>query len=457
MSAPGSTPEAPAATATTAEAPGGSAIPAQAPSAAPGITPLRRNWRYQTLWAGSTTSLTGVTAADVAYPLVILAMTGSPGLAGLFGFLQATAMVLCGLPAGQVVDRCDRRRVMIAAESVRTATAGTVALLFAVHQLTLQMLLAAAVLLGAAQPFGGAARMLLVRSVVAPEQLTAALTQDETRNSIAELVGPSLGGLLYGLGRALPFLFSAVSFLVSTACAIIVRPDSPPSAPASASASASASAHSAASSADRSAERDRGGIFAGVKVLWADPALRATVVLVAFLNAAGAPLTLCSIYLLHRESAPSWSIGLALSGAAVGGLVGSTLVKPLHQRFRPGRLLVGIVAAEVPLETTLGLAHTPWLVAAILFCGALGIPSLGVLLDVLIFRQVPEQQRGRTITSAMTVIAVGVPLGTGAAGLLLQYLGGTGALLALAGTLACGAAWAASQPRLRAARWPAAC
>jgi len=452
MSAPGSTPEAPAATATTAEAPGRSAIPAAAPAAASSVTPLRRNWRYQTLWAGSTTSLTGVTAADVAYPLVILAMTGSPGLAGLFGFLQATAMVLCGLPAGQVVDRRDRRRVMIAAESVRTATAGTVALLFAVHQLTLPMLLAAAVLLGAAQPFSGAARMLLVRSVVAPEQLTAALTQDEARNSIAELVGPSLGGLLYGLGRALPFLFSAVSFLVSTACAIIVRPDSPPSAPSSASASASASA----SSADRSAERDRGGIFAGVKVLWADPALRATVVLVAFLNAAGAPLTLCSIYLLHRESAPSWSIGLALSGAAVGGLVGSTLVKPLHRRFRPGRLLVGIVATEVPLETTLGLAHTPWLVAAILFCGALGIPSLGVLLDVLIFRQVPEQQRGRTITSAMTIIAVGVPLGTGAAGLLLQYLGGTGALLALAGTLACGAAWAASQPRLRAAQWPAA-
>ncbi|QMU67999.1 MFS transporter [Streptacidiphilus sp. P02-A3a] len=407
------------------------------------VTPLRRNWRFQTLWVGSTTSLTGTTAADVAYPLVILTLTGSPALAGLFGFLQASALVLAGLPAGQVVDRHDRRRVLIAAESVRAATAGTVALLFAAHQLSLPVLLAAAVLLGAAQPFGGAARMLLVRSVVAPEQLTAALTQDEVRGGIAELVGPSLGGLLYGLGRALPFLYSAVSFTVSTACAIVVRPDNPPSAPGT-------------GGGNGEDGRDSGGIFAGIKVLWADPALRAAMVLVSFLNAAGAPLTLCSVYLLHRESAPSWSIGLALSGAAVGGLAGAALVEPLHRRFRPGWLLLGIVASEVPLVVALGLVRGPWAVAAVLFCTTLGIPALSVLLDVLIFRQVPERKHGRTITSAMTVIALGIPLGTGSVGLLLQYLGGTGALLALAGLLACGAGWAAAQPRLRAARWPSA-
>jgi MFS family permease len=410
------------------------------------VTPLRRNWRFQTLWAGSTTALTGVSAADVAYPLVILSMTGSPALAGLFGLLQASAMLVSGLPAGQLVDRYDRRRVLIAAEGVRAATTGTVALLFAAHQLPLAVLLAAAVLLGAAQPFGGAARMLLVRSVVAPEQLTAALTQDEVRGGIAELVGPSLGGMLYSLGRALPFLFSALSFAVSLLCAIVVRPDTPPNVPGAGSGSGSGSGDAV----------EDGGIFAGIKALWADPALRATVVLVAFLNAAGAPLNLCAIYLLHRESASSWSIGLALSGAAVGGLAGAALVKPLHRRFRPGRLLLGIVASEVPLVIALGLVHGPWLISATLFCTMLGIPTLSVLMDVLIIRQVPERQRGRTITSAMTIVALGIPVGTGAVGLLLQYLGGTGALLALAGLLAGGSAWAAAQPRLRAAHWPAA-
>ena len=430
--------------------------------AAGAVPPLRRNWRFQTLWAGSTTALTGVSAADVAYPLVILSMTGSPALAGLFGFLQAAALVVCGLPAGQVVDRWDRRRVLIAAESVRVAATSTVALLFALHQLTLAPILVAAVLLGAAQPFSGSARMLLVRSVVAPEQLTAALTQDEVRGGIAELVGPTLGGVLYGLGRALPFLFGAVSFAVSLACAIVVRPDAPASAAAVRNAAAGSDASETSEASEASAAEDGGdggvfsGMFAGIRTLWADPALRAAVVLVSFLNAAGAPLTLVAIYLLHRESAPSWSIGLALSGAAVGGLAGAGLVKPLHRLFRPGWLLLGVVASEVPLVIALGLVHGPWAVAVVLFCGMLGIPTLSVLLDVLIFRQVPEQQRGRTITSAMTIIALGIPVGTGAIGLLLQYLGGTGAVLCLAALLACGASWAAAQPRLRAAQWPAA-
>ena len=401
-----------------------------------GPVPLRRNWRFQALWAGSTAALTGVYATDVAYPLVILALTGSAALAGLFGFVQAAATVLCGLPAGQLVDRYDRRRVLIAAEGVRVVTTGGVAVAFALHQLSLVQLLVAAALVGGAQPFVGAARMLTVRSVVAPEQLTAALTQDEVRGSIAELAGPPLGGVLYGLSRMLPFALSTVGFAMSLVSALIVRPERAPSVLRSATAGENA------------------GIFAGIKELWANRTLRAALVLVVFLNAAGAPLSLAAVYLLHQQSAPSWSIGLALTGSALGGLAGAGLVKPLHQRFRPGALLLGIVCSEVPLVLGLGLVSGPWLVAALLFGTTVGIPTLSILLDVLIFRQVPDAVRGRAITSAMTIIGVGIPLGTGSLGLLLQYLGGTGALLVLGSLLACGAAWAATQPGLRSADWP---
>jgi len=416
-------------------------------TALPTTVPLRRNWRFQLLWIGSTAGLTGNSAANVAYPLVIIGLTGSAALAGLFGFLQAAATVLFGLPAGQVVDRFDRRRVLIAAETLRVATTGGIALLFALGQLSLAPLLIAAVALGAAWPFGGVARTLMVRSVVAPEQLTAALTQDEVRNGIAGLAGPPLGGFLYGLGRALPFLFGTITFAVSLACALIVRPADAPS---------SISTPSTTSPAHASEDRAGSGLFAGVRILLADPAMRAALLLCTFLNAAGAPISLAIIYRLHRAAAPSWTIGLVLSSAAVGGLAGATLVKPLHQRFQPGWLLIGIVAVEVPLIAAIGLFSGPWAQSAILFAAMLGIPAIGVLLDVLIFRQVPDGQRGRTITAAMTVAGLGIPLGTGAIGLLLQYLGGTGALLTLAGLLACGVAWAGAQSRLRAARWPAA-
>ncbi|MEZ0065857.1 putative MFS family arabinose efflux permease [Streptacidiphilus sp. MAP12-20] len=412
-----------------------SAVEINTTTATPPLPPLRRNWRYQLLWVGSAASLTGVAAADVAYPLAILALTGSAAWAGLFGLLQATATVLCGLPAGVLLDRLDRRRVLIATETMRVAATASVAVAFLLGALTLVQLMVVALVLGAAQPLGGAARMLLVRAVVDPEQLTAALTQDELRVGIAELAGPPLGGLLYGLSRALPFVFSAFGFALSLVCALIVRPQQ-------------------RTESDPSA--DFRTVFDGIRALWREPALRAALLLVTVLNACGAPLSLAVIYRLREQGTAAWAIGAALTGTALGALAGASLVGFLHRRFRPGTLLIGVVAAEAPVFAALGFVHGPWLTAALLVVGMLGIPTLSVLLDVLIFRQVPDAQRGRTITATMTVVGLGIPLGTGSVGLLLQLLGGTGAVLTLAGGLALGAAWAASQRGLRAAAWPAA-
>src|SRR5690348_35840 len=88
---------------------------------------LRRNWRFQALWTGSAFAMLGVEIADLAYPLVILALTGSAAMAGAFGAIQLTASLLAGLPAGALVDRRDRRRVLVAAESIRALVAASVA------------------------------------------------------------------------------------------------------------------------------------------------------------------------------------------------------------------------------------------------------------------------------------------------------------------------------------------
>ena len=144
--------------------------------------PLRRNVRFQILWIGSTIGFLGIETADIAYPLAVLALTGSPAEAGLFGVLQTLATLLAGLPAGQVVDRFDRRRILVLAEAVRMLAAASVAMALAQHRLTLVHLLVVAAVLGASLPFGGTARLLLVRAVVPSEQLTAALTQEQVRD-----------------------------------------------------------------------------------------------------------------------------------------------------------------------------------------------------------------------------------------------------------------------------------
>ncbi|MFJ6215327.1 MFS transporter [Streptomyces sp. NPDC092296] len=442
----------------TTTAPTTAALTTAALTTAP--TPLRRNWRFQLLWAGSASALLGLEAADVAYPLTVLALTGSPAQAGLFGLVQGAAMLLAGLPAGDVADRFDRRRILIAAESLRALASAGVAVALLLGRLTLPHLLLVAFVLGAAQPFGGTARMLLVRAVVPPEQLTAALTQDEVRAGVAQLAGPPLGGGLYGLGRALPFCFTSVAFAVSLLCALVVRPvggarPAPRPAPNSTAADGTAADGTAADGTADDRERGPARMLAGIRLLWRDPVLRGAVTLLASLNAVGAPLSLAAVYVLREQGTAAWSTGLALSGGAIGGLAGAALVGPLHRRFRPGVLLLGVTAVEVPLVAALGLPLGPCWVAAVLLCAMLGIPSLSVLVDVLIFRQVPDHKRGRTISAVMTVLGLGIPAGMAVTGLLLAWLGGVGALLALAGALASGVLLCAAGPVLRRTDWPA--
>src|SRR5580658_719101 len=412
--------------------------------------PLRRNLRFQTLWIGMTASTVGVSVADVAYPLLILAMTGSPALAGLFAAVQAVGMLVAGLPAGSLADRYDSRTIVIATEAARAAvTAGVVVALVA-GRLSLPLLLAAAALLGIGQAFKGAAGLLLMRSVVAPEQLTQALTQDEVRMNGAALAGPAIGGALYGvhaLAHALPFVFTAVGFLIALAGAVLMRvmpggrEDSTHTKPAGRPPSEPAAAAT-------------GGMLAGIRTLWGQPVLRAATLLIMFVNTIGAGLELVIIVILRHQAVSSPAIGLALGLGAAGGLAGAPLVKILH-RLRPGVLLLAVCLVDVLVLALLAVPFGPWWVAGLLFTVMLGVPAIRVLVDILVIRQAPPEQRGRAVAALMTLIGLGIPAGVAGCGLLLQYLPAQAAMLILAGTEAIGVAYGATRRELWRAKWPA--
>ena len=430
-----------------------------APGTASGPPPLRRNLRFQTLWIGMTASTIGVSVGDVAYPLIILALTGSPAKAGLFGAVQAIGMLAAGLPAGSLADRYDSRTIVIATEAARAAvTAGVVVALMA-GWLSLPLLFAAAALLGIGQAVKGAAGLLLMRSMVAPEQLTRALTQDEVRMNGAALAGPALGGALYGvhaLAHALPFVFTAGSFLVALAAAALmtivpsqtrdVRVRVPP-------ADRPGSTAPPESTAPPGSTAPSGGMLAGLRTLWDQPMLRAATMLIMFVNTIGAGLELVIIVILRHQAVPPGMIGLALGAGAAGGLAGAPLVGILH-RLRPGVLMLGMCLLDVLILALLAVPFGPWWVAGLLFIIMLGVPAIRVLVDILVIRQAPPEQRGRVVAALMTLIGLGMPVGLAGCGLLLQYLPAQAAMLTLAAVEAAGVAYCATKRQLWQARWP---
>jgi predicted MFS family arabinose efflux permease len=413
------------------------------------VPSLWRNWRFQALWIGSGTSLLGLTAADFAYPVVILLMTGSPALAAVFGFLQMAASTLAGLPAGALVDRWDRRHALMGAEAVRAIATGSVAVAWLCGHLTLGHLFVVGAVLGAITPFGASARMLMVRAVVPREQLTQALTQDEVRTSVAGLGGPPLGGALLAISRGLPFVFTTLTFLVSFVTALIVRvpgtkvvPDPAPSA-------------GAASAPTQTETQTDNSVLAGLRTLWRDRTMRGAMLMFSLINVGGTALFLAVVVLLQGGGASPRTIGIAVAGEAVGTLLGAGLVGRLHRRLPPGWLLIGVGLAFTVLVPLLAVPLGPWWVFGVLAAAMLGVPSLRVLIDVLILRRVPDEQRGRTITALMTVLTIGIPFGTLAGGLSLQFCGPTTTILAIGVLNAVAVTIAVSDRRLRAVRWPA--
>jgi predicted MFS family arabinose efflux permease len=405
--------------------------------------PLWRNLAFQPLWIGTSASSLGVSVADIAYPLTILGITRSPALAGLFAAVLAIGMLTAGLPAGVLADRYDSRTIVIWTEAARaTVTAGAAAALIT-GWLTLPVLFAAAALLGIGQAVKGAAQMLLLRSVVPPEQLTQALTQDEVRMTGAALAGPALGGALYAvrtLAHAVPLLFTAGSFLAALLSAALMKfmPGAPQGPAASTAAAGGAPA---------------GNMLSGVRALWGQPVLRAATLLIMFVNTIGAGFELVIIVILRHQSVPSPTIGLALGLGAAGGLAGAPLVRVLH-RLKPGVLLLAVSLLDVLVLALLAVPFGPWWVAGLMFTVMLGLPAIRVLADILVIRQAPAEQRGRVVAALMTLIALGIPAGVAGCGLLLQYLSAQTTMLTLAATEAAGVAYCLTLRELRQARWP---
>ncbi|WP_329495597.1 MFS transporter [Kitasatospora herbaricolor] len=424
--------------------------------------PLRRNLRFQLLWGGSAAGTLGLHVSDTAYPLLLLAMTGSSTLAGAFGALQIGASVLCGVHGGSVADRYDRRRVLIAADSVRLLAALSVPLAMALDAFSVVHALLVAVVIGATIAYSGPVRLLAVRSVVAPEQLRQALAQDEARMSGAGLAGPPLAGLLLGAGRAVPFLGAALASLLSLTAACLVRFPRRAEPAASKAPSGTAVSGTAATGTvtgeeltGEAAAKEGSGALAGFRHLLADRTLRATLAVVFGINLVGSAVVLPVIVLLRERGVPSGGIGLALAGEAVGAMAGALLVSRLHRLAGPGALLLAVAWFVVPLFLAPLLPGGAVTVFAALFLMGLGVPALRVMIDILVFQQVAEELRGRVIAATMTLFTVGMPAGMFGSGVLLDHVAPGTALTVLALLLALGLLPATFDRTLRRAVWPA--
>ena len=168
-------------------------------------------------------SAVGSRVSMLAFPLLVLALTHSPAQAGLIAAMRGLPYALLILPAGALVDRWNRKRMMILCDIGRAIALGSIPLALVLGRLTIAQIYVVSLVEGTLFTFFGLAETASLPQVVSKEQLPTAAAQGMVIDSVSELIGPSIGGVLYGIGRAVPFLTDAISYGASVLSLLFIR------------------------------------------------------------------------------------------------------------------------------------------------------------------------------------------------------------------------------------------
>src|SRR5262245_38654169 len=146
---------------------------------------LGRNRDFVLLWTGQAVSMLGSRVTSIAYPFLVLSLGYTAGDAGLVGFVAALPYLLFQLPAGVLVDRVDRKRLMIVCDVIRGVALASLVVTVVLGTANLAQIAIVAFVEGAMFVVFTAAERSAIANVVEPDQLTAALSMNEARTRAA--------------------------------------------------------------------------------------------------------------------------------------------------------------------------------------------------------------------------------------------------------------------------------
>ncbi|MFB7217921.1 MFS transporter [Streptomyces sp. NPDC056227] len=367
-----------------------------------GSRPLWRDRNFGIFWAAQTLSVVGDSFALIALPLLVLHATGSVAQMGLLTAVAGAASLLAGVFAGVVVDRVDRRKLLIACDVVRMALYALIPLVWALGPQTW--------LLYVLLPLGEAVGMLfsvtyvtVVRSLVGGRRITEANGRLNATAAAAGVIGPLCAGVVAGwFGPAAAVGVDAASFGLSAACVSFVRFPG----------GTRAARTSAAPEAGAARPRLWDDLLAGVTFLRRHPVLRALTVLLTVFSFLTLGLNDLLIYHLKHDLGQSDSaVGTVFAAGAMGTITGALLVAPVRRRLGFGATWIGTVAvcglAVAGIGRADSVAGTAVLTATFLGCTSMaGTCSMSLRQEVT-----PEHLLGRVTSAFWTIHYSAAPVG----------------------------------------------
>ena len=382
------------------------------------IQPLRRNRNYLLLWSGQTISDLGSTISNLAFPLLVLALTGSPLQAGIAMSLEIIPFLLFSLPAGVLADRWDRRRVMIFCDVGRALTLASIPVALFLGHLTIIQLYCTSFIEGTLALLFDVSALSSLTLITSKQQLPSALATSNASSHTIAIVGNPVSTFLFLTGRGIPFLFDAISYVVSVCTLLLMR----------------GTFQETIHTSQRSLTSIPGEIREGFHFLWNNPFLRYQALLGGGLSLASGPELLIIILLVHQQHASLPTIGYILTAGSIGGILGSLVVSYRKHQLTFAQVMIGTFWIRTALWACYAIAPNPLTLGIIYFGRWLsGTISGGYNISYRL-ALVPDAIRGR-VNSVHRLFGdgIGAPLGVIGGGFLLQTIGVLPTILIFAG------------------------
>jgi MFS family permease len=384
---------------------------------------IRRHRDFLRIWTGQIVSNLGDGVHRIAVLWWARQATGSNLAVVAVAMATTLPMILMAPVAGVLVDRVDRRRLMLLSDLVRFATSASLAVLFAADALTLPMVLVAAAVAAAAGSVFSPAYMASITMLVPADDRPTANSLVGVNEALAGILGPAIGGLLIGLwGTSSALWFDAGTFIVSLLLVLASRVPMPTP---NRSAAGVADAADATDAAD-AAEAADDGAFAALGLVRRDRSIRDLTMVAVSLNTFVAPVPVLMVALAAGP--------LALGGAGFGlleatvplGMLGGFIVGPKVSTIRPAAFVALVVTS---LGVALAGATTLAVVAALTFVAAgVGVGVANTILPTRFQNDIDPSLQGRVFALLGALGQVGRPVGLLLAAPLLAVLGPRGGL-----------------------------
>ena len=393
--------------------------------------PLRRNRDFVLLQGGQLLSNVGTQTTQIAYPLLVLAITHSPAKAGIVAFARALPLWILALPAGLAADHYSRKRLMIAADLVRAAAVGFLGILLVAGHVTFWEIVVVSLVEGSGAVLFGGAQQGATRAVVPKHQLPMATSVLTGRVAVVRLAGPPLGGALFGIARSLPFVADAASYAASTAAIVAMR-----------------TPFEEEREIETTPIRER--LVEGFRFLWANPFLRTIILIFTLAQIVFPGITLAVVVIGQRQGLPSGQIGALVALFGVALLVGS-IVSPVMRRLLPTRVLITLEFWTWAGCAAFVIWPSVYVLAASIVPTAIAIPTTDSIVWPYQLTLTPDRLIGRTSAAINSLTNGTNALGPLITGFLLASISARATVAVLAAFGVTMAVWGTLSPAIRAA------